>query len=100
VRVAMQKVEGIQSAKVSLNDGLTILDLKGGNMVTLAQLRQIIKNNGFVSKEVRVRARGAATAAGGQPRFDVSGTREQLTPLANPQPSGDDWLFTVAAPSK
>ena len=54
----MQKVDGVQSVRVSLNDGLTILDLKAGNAVTLAKLRQIIKNNGFVSKEATAVARG------------------------------------------
>jgi ribosomal protein L19E len=54
----MQKVEGVQAVRVSLNDGLTILDLKPGNAITLAKLRQIIKNNGFVSKDVSVIARG------------------------------------------
>ena len=53
----MQKVDGVQSVRVSLNDGLTILDLKAGNAVTLAKLRQIIKNNGFVSKEATAVAR-------------------------------------------
>ena len=53
----MQKVDGVQSVRVSLNDGLTILDLKPGNAVTIARLRQIVKNNGFVSKEAGVIAR-------------------------------------------
>ena len=71
----MQKVDGIQTVRVSLNDGLTILDLKPGNAITLAKLRQIIKNNGFVSKEANVVARGAANGPRG---FVVSGTNERL----------------------
>ena len=54
----MQKVDGVQSVRVSLNDGITILELKPGNAVTIAKLRQIIKNNGFVSQEAHVIARG------------------------------------------
>src|SRR5436189_172984 len=72
----MQKVDGVSRVHVSLNDGLTILDLKPGNAVTLAKLRQIIKSNGFVSKEASVLARGSAN--GGQ-SFVVSGTKEQRT---------------------
>ena len=69
MRVAMQKVDGVQSVKVSLNDGLTILDLKPDNAVTLAKLRQVIKNNGFVSKEAQIVARGSiAYSAVTQPR--------------------------------
>ena len=91
----MQKVEGVQAVRVSLNDGLTILDLKPGNGVTLAKLRQIIKNNGFVSKEASVVARGATNGARG---FAVSGTNEQLSLAASPQQVGDDWRLSVPAP--
>ena len=54
----MQKVDGVQSVKVSLKDGLTILDLRQDNAVTLARLRQVIKDSGFVAKEAQVLARG------------------------------------------
>jgi hypothetical protein len=93
----MQKVDGVQSVRVSLNDGLTILDLAPGNAVTLAKLRQIIKNNGFVAKEASVVARGAAN---GPRAFVVGGTNETLTLSAPPQQTAQDWRFTVAAPTK
>jgi hypothetical protein len=96
----MQKVDGVQSVRVSLKDGLTILDLKPDNRVTLAQLRQIIKNNGFVSKEAWVSARGTPSTAEGRPIFDVSGTSERLLPSGSPQLSGDDWVFSVLPPPK
>jgi hypothetical protein len=91
----MQKVDGVQSARVSLKDGLTILDLKPGNVVTLAKLRQIIKNNGFVSKEASVVARGNTN---GTQAFVVSGTNEQLSIAASPQQVGDDWRLILPAP--
>ena len=91
----MQKVDGVQSVRVSLNDGLTILDLAPGNAVTLAKLRQIIKNNGFVSKDARVLAHGAAN---GERGFVVSGTNEQLTLAAAPEQIADGWRLTVPAP--
>ena len=91
----MQKVDGVQNVRVSLNDGLTILDLKPGNAVTLARLRQIIKNNGFVSKEASVVARGTTKGPRG---FVVSGTNEQLSLAAAPQQVADDWRLAVAAP--
>jgi hypothetical protein len=94
----MLKVKGVERVRVSLNDGLTILDLKPGNGVTLASLRQIIKNNGFVPQEAEIVARGAVGTADGRPLFAVSGTEERLLPSANPQRSGDDWRMTVRAP--
>jgi copper chaperone CopZ len=92
VRVAMQKVAGIHSVRISLNDGLTILDLESGNTVTLAKIRQVIKSNGFVSKEATVRARGSVNP----PRsFIVSGTNEQVDLSADPRPVGESWTLSV-----
>jgi hypothetical protein len=96
----MQKIDGIDKVRVSLNEGLTILDLKADNAVTLSTVRQIIKNNGFVSKEATVVARGTIANVDGQSTFEVSGTRERLLTTAEPQRSGEEWRFTVPAPKK
>jgi len=95
----MQKVDGVAAVKVSLNDGLTILDLRPDNTVTLTALRQIVKNNGFVSKEAAVVARGAPRAESGR-QFVVSGTDERLELTAAPTRAGDAWRLAVAAPAK
>jgi hypothetical protein len=95
----MQKLDGVESVKVSLNDGLTILDLRPGNRVTLAKLRQVIKDNGFVPKEAQILARGAP-ATNGPPVFDVRGTNERLVLTMPARPIGDDWHLTVGASSK
>ena len=86
----MRKVEGVQSVSVSLKEGLTVLDLKPDNKVTLAQLRTVIKNNGFVSKEAQVTARGQVSGDA----FEVSGTGEHLPVGQRPAASGDRWQFT------
>ena len=83
----MQKVPGVTSVKVSLNDGLTILDFAPDNTVTLAQLRQIIRNNGFVTNESRIVARGTLSTSNRVTTFEVRGSRERLT-LAAPPPAG------------
>jgi hypothetical protein len=90
----MQKLEGIDRVRVSLNDGLTILDLKPANTVTLAKIRQIIKNNGFVSKEASVLARGFVN---GQRSFVVRGTNEQVSLSADPRQVGENWQVAVPA---
>jgi hypothetical protein len=95
----MKKVPAVSQVRVSLKEGLTVLDLKPGNAVTLADLRLIIKNNGFVPKEAAVFARGqpderdAAT-------FVVSGTNERLALSSPPHESGGDWQCNVRAPDK
>ena len=86
----MQKVEGIQNVRVGLKDGLTVLDLRPDNKVTLAQLRTVIKNNGFVSKDAQVTARGAVSSDS----FEVSGTGERLQFTERPIASGDRWQFS------
>ena len=91
----MKNVPAVAQVRVSLKDGSTVLDLKPANTVTLAQLRQIIKNNGFVSKDVAAVARGTIAEA----TFVVSGTNERL-PLAAPaEPIGDAWRLTTPAPA-
>jgi hypothetical protein len=96
----MQKVDGVQSVTVSLNDGITTLNLKPDNTVTLAKLRQVIKNNGFVSKEAQIVARGSLTAGSGTPRFEVSGTGERLVPIGQAQQTGEMWRLSVATVPK
>jgi hypothetical protein len=96
----MQKVDGVQTVKVSLNDGLTILDLKPDNTVTLARRRQVIKSNGFVSKEAQIVARGSIATESGATGFEVSGTRERLVPIGQAQQTGDLWRLSVAPAPK
>ena len=91
----MQKVDGVETVRVSLKDGLTILDLKPGNTVTLAKLRQIIKNNGFVSKEATVDASGRPEHSD---TFIVSGTNERIAIARPPQAVGPGWRLSVPAP--
>ena len=88
----MQKVDGVQTARVSLKEGLTVLELREGNKVTLDHLRRVIKNNGFVSKEAQIIARGTPRGAA----FDVSETGERLTVSAPPTAIDQDrWQLTV-----
>lgn len=94
----MKKNAAVAQVRVSLKEGLTILDLKPGNAATVAELRQIIKNNGFVSKDVTATAHGMVSAD--QREFVVGGTNEHLALSSPPQRSGDDWLIAVRAPDK
>ena len=86
----MRKVEGVQDVRVNLKDGLTVLDLRPENKVTLAQLRTVIRNNGFVSKDVQVTARGSVSSDA----FEVSGTGERLPFAEKPVASADRWQFS------
>jgi hypothetical protein len=92
----MKKNPAVAQVRVSLKEGLTILDLKPDNHATVAELRQIIKNNGFVSKEATALARGTVAADGRT--FVVSGTNEFLVPASPPERSGDAWRLALRAP--
>jgi hypothetical protein len=64
--------------------------------VTLAQLRQIIKDNGFVSKDVSAVALG--TPSTDQKTFTVAGTNEQLSISEPPRKRGEDWELKIRTP--
>src|SRR5262245_29187178 len=74
----MQKVPGVTSVKVSLNDGLTVLELKPENSVSLAGLRQNIRNNGFVTNESQLIVRGSVSMSGDVITLIVGGSNEKL----------------------
>jgi hypothetical protein len=73
VRVAVLKLDGVEGIDVSLKRGSAIVRLRPGNRVTLPQLRQIIKDNGFTSKDATVTAVGTVVGHGGKPALDVPG---------------------------
>jgi hypothetical protein len=69
VYVATKDLEGVTASKVSLNRGLLILELARGNKITLEQLREIVRRNGFTPREARVAVRGRLERANGGLRF-------------------------------
>ena len=84
MRVAVQKLPGVESVNVSLERASTDIQLRPGNSITLGQLRNIIKNNGFTSKEATVTAVGNVIEQGGQPALDVTGTNIVMLMVTDP----------------
>ena len=85
MRVAVQKLSGVESVTVSLERASTDIQLRPGNTVTLDQLRTIIKNNGFTAKEATVTVVGKLIERGGQPALDVTGTNMVMLVAADPK---------------
>lgn len=85
VRVAIGKLPGVESVEVSLERGTTDVRLKRDNTVTLDQLRQAIKANGFNAGEAVVTAVGTLVEREGKPAFEVSGTRSVWMLTADPE---------------
>lgn len=54
----IQGMEGVQSATVSLNEGLLIADLKENNQLTLKKIREAVENSGFQPQEATITVAG------------------------------------------
>jgi copper chaperone CopZ len=69
----MRKLDGVESAKVSLNEGLVDIRLKPGNTVTVDQVRKVVRSNGFTPKAADVVVEGKLIERGGKPALEVKG---------------------------
>ena len=78
VRVAVQKVDGVESVELSLERAEADIRLRKDNRVSLDRFRQIVKANGFEPKQATVTAVGTVRDVGGALAFEVSGV---TTPL-------------------
>jgi copper chaperone CopZ len=85
VRVAIQKLPGVESVDVSLERASTDIRLRAGNTITLQQLRGIVKNNGFTTKAAIVTVDGVLVEHGGQPALRVTGTDSVLSVAVDPK---------------
>lgn len=84
MRVALQKLAGVEAVEVSLERAVVDMRLRAGNAITLAQLRDIIKSNGFSSRDAAVTVVGTLAQPGGNPVLEVTGTRVVMRIVANP----------------
>ena len=66
MRVAVEKLDGVTSAEVSLNEGEVVVALEGENHVRLDRLRQVIRDQGFTPREAEIRARGVVERRDGR----------------------------------
>ena len=78
IRVAVQKVDGVESVELSLERAEADIRLRPDNRVSLDQFRKIVKANGFEPKHARVTAVGIVRDVSGQLTFDVSGAATAL----------------------
>jgi copper chaperone CopZ len=82
VRVAFQKVDGVESVELSLERAQADIRLRKDNVASLDRFRQIVKANGFEPKQATVTAVGTVREAGGKLTFEVSGVTPPLTIVA------------------
>ena len=65
------KLDGIESAEVSLTTATADIRLKPDNRITLPQLRELLKKNGYPTRDAQVSARGKAVERDGKRVFDL-----------------------------
>ena len=65
------KLPGVESADVSLDKASADIRLKEGNRITLPQLRELLKKNGYPTREAQVEARGRLVDANARLIFDL-----------------------------
>ena len=82
--MALKKVDGVSSVNVTLKRGVAHIALDAGNSVSLPQLRGIIKDAGYTTRDAVVTARGTVTQRGGRLVLDVTGTSTSLVLAEDP----------------
>lgn len=88
MRVALLKVSGVEAVEVSLERAIAAIRLRAGNAVTLTQIREIVKNNGFTAKDATVTVVGTLIERGGKPALNVSGTNTVILLAPDPKQPG------------
>jgi len=78
VRVAFQKVDGVESVALSLERAEADVRLRQDNRASLDRFRQIVKANGFEPRQATVTAVGTVREVGGKLAFEVSGVTTVL----------------------
>jgi copper chaperone CopZ len=71
VSVALKKLDGVETADVSLEKASADIRLKPGNTITLPQLRRIIRDAGYPTKDAQIEARGTLIERNGKPTLDL-----------------------------
>jgi len=80
----MQKLPGVEAVDVSLTKAVTDIRFRSGNTVTLAQLREIIKNGGFKSGGSRITATGSLVSDASRLRLDLAPAKSTLIVESDP----------------
>jgi hypothetical protein len=65
------KLPGIESATVSLEKASADIRLRPDNRITMAQLRDVLKKNGYPTRDAEIEARGRIVDRGGRLVLDL-----------------------------
>ena len=65
------KLPGVESADVSLEQALADITLKPDNRITIPQLRELLKKNGYPTRDAEIEARGRIVERAGKMVLDL-----------------------------
>ncbi len=73
MRVAIRKIDGTTGVDVSLNRGVAVVKFSADNRVSVVQIRDAVRSNGFTPKAAEVRIRGRVVRNDGAAMLVVPG---------------------------
>jgi hypothetical protein len=100
VRVVVGKIEGVQSVKVSLKEGIATIQFAPSNRVTVSRIRDAIRKNGFSAREAEVRVAGSLVQRGDTLVLVVPGTDDLFVLEDAPGAKGTVTELRRREPSK
>ena len=100
MRVAVLKIDGVESAEVSLQKPGADIRLREGNRLGLEQFRRLVKNSGFSLQSVTVTAVGTPGERDGQPAIDVTGSNTILRVTSKSEPNSYKHLTDLLGAGK
>jgi len=65
------KLPGVESAAVSLKSASADIRLKADNKITMTELRKVLKENGYPTRDAQIEARGRIVDSGGTLTVDL-----------------------------
>ena len=65
------KLPGVESAEVSLDKASADIRLKADNRITMPQIRDVLKKNGYPTRDAHIEARGRIVDSSGTLLFDL-----------------------------
>lgn len=89
VEKGITKLDGVESATVSLNDGVAVVELVAGNELSIADIQRVVSDGGFTPQDARVEVAGKLFRKGGKLQLVTEdGTRYDLTEASE---AADAW---------
>jgi hypothetical protein len=84
----MEKLPGVESAQLSLNEGRAVIRLHRGNAVTMAQIHRIVERNGFTPRQAVVAGEAEVAGGAGELELRISGTADTYRLAGAPRDDG------------